>query len=142
MDGLKTKLKSVHDGLSAISGKAALAFAGGVGAIGFFTHAALEGDEAMNKLRFALEATPVVQRLAEDDQIAKLDRPDLYVYCWHGGNTWGNDHFDRQIARGSGEASPDDYPILRDVLGPITSDPCSAQGCIEGSGTEHPPRLR
>lgn len=41
------------------------------------------------------EDTPVVTELAERGGLVHLKRPDLYVYVYHGTNTWEEDHFDR-----------------------------------------------
>jgi glycosyltransferase involved in cell wall biosynthesis len=43
------------------------------------------------------EDTPVVMELVERDQMTLLKRPDLYVYVYHGTNTWQEDHFNRII---------------------------------------------
>ncbi len=56
LDGIKGRLDATKESLSGFASKAAIAFAAGAGAIAYFTHAAAEGDDAVNKLRFALEA--------------------------------------------------------------------------------------
>jgi glycosyltransferase involved in cell wall biosynthesis len=43
------------------------------------------------------EDTPVVAELEERGQLVLLKRPDLYVYVYHGTNTWQEDHFDKII---------------------------------------------
>jgi glycosyltransferase involved in cell wall biosynthesis len=44
------------------------------------------------------EDTPVVDALIHRDQVELLNRPDLYVYVYHGTNTWDADHFGRFFA--------------------------------------------
>ncbi|HTA39271.1 MAG TPA: glycosyltransferase family 2 protein [Candidatus Acidoferrales bacterium] len=43
------------------------------------------------------EDTPVVMALEERGELALLKRPDLYVYVYHGTNTWQEDHFEKII---------------------------------------------
>jgi len=42
-----------------------------------------------------------VDRLRARHTIAMLDRPELYVYTFHGKNTWGRDHFQGMFRMGS-----------------------------------------
>lgn len=41
-----------------------------------------------------------VQSLLDRDQLVLLDRPELYVYVYHGGNTWEEKHFAAICAAG------------------------------------------
>jgi hypothetical protein len=43
------------------------------------------------------EDTPVAERLAHDGQLAALDAAELYVYTYHGQNTWGRHHWERLV---------------------------------------------
>jgi glycosyltransferase involved in cell wall biosynthesis len=45
------------------------------------------------------EDTPVVNELVARDELVLLKRPDLYVYVFHGKNTWETDHFEDLLAR-------------------------------------------
>jgi len=45
------------------------------------------------------EDTSVVAQLGRSRQLARLDRPDLYVYTFHGGNTWDRAHWIRVLHR-------------------------------------------
>jgi hypothetical protein len=44
------------------------------------------------------EDTPAVTSMLNEDKLVGLDRPDLYVYTYHGANTWERSHWDQQIA--------------------------------------------
>jgi hypothetical protein len=39
------------------------------------------------------EDTPVIEALQDDDKLLLLDRPEVYVYHFHGGNTWDRRHW-------------------------------------------------
>jgi len=39
------------------------------------------------------EDTPAIEALADKQELHLLDRPDLYVYTYHGGNTWDRGHW-------------------------------------------------
>jgi glycosyltransferase involved in cell wall biosynthesis len=45
------------------------------------------------------EDTPVVNELIARDDLVLLKRPDLYVYVYHGRNTWHAKHFEDLLAR-------------------------------------------
>lgn len=44
------------------------------------------------------EDTPVIERMLHANQLVGLNRPDLYVYVYHGENTWERAHWDAVIA--------------------------------------------
>ncbi len=44
------------------------------------------------------EDTPAVMQMFNADQLVGLDRPDLYVYVYHGNNTWDRTHWDTAIS--------------------------------------------
>jgi glycosyltransferase involved in cell wall biosynthesis len=46
-----------------------------------------------------LEDTPVVEELICQDRVIMLDRPELYVYTYHGRNTWDSNHWKRIVGR-------------------------------------------
>ena len=41
------------------------------------------------------EDTPLCRRLLKEADVAFCDRPELYVYVFHGANTWGGKHVER-----------------------------------------------
>lgn len=45
------------------------------------------------------EDTPVVLQMLNAYQLAGVDRPALYVYVYHGSNTWDREHWDTAIAK-------------------------------------------
>jgi glycosyltransferase involved in cell wall biosynthesis len=45
------------------------------------------------------EDTPVILRMLNAYQLAGIDRPDLYVYVYHGANTWDREHWENAIAK-------------------------------------------
>jgi glycosyltransferase involved in cell wall biosynthesis len=59
------------------------------------------------------EDTPVIERLAASGQLVRYDRPDLYVYQYHGANTWDEQHWDEMIARSTEQADEPRYPIMK-----------------------------
>ena len=70
--------------------------------------AAVCGRERCWRARVALSRYPrmrrgedywVVHRLAKRKRVVVLDFPELYVYTYHGDNTWGRNHFARVFAK-------------------------------------------
>lgn len=51
----------------------------------------------------------VRQLESEGKRIVTIDDPAIYTYCFHGGNTWGADHFDKLFSKSS---SPKHRPSL------------------------------
>lgn len=47
------------------------------------------------------EDTPAVMQMFNANQLVGLDRPDLYVYVYHGANTWDQAHWHTYIATGA-----------------------------------------
>ena len=47
------------------------------------------------------EDTPAVMQMFNANQLVGLDRPELYVYVYHGANTWDQTHWDTAIATGA-----------------------------------------
>ena len=43
------------------------------------------------------EDTPVIKMLELDDKLAFLDRPELYIYVFHGNNTWGKNRWRKKF---------------------------------------------
>lgn len=54
------------------------------------------------------EDTPVIERMLHANQLAGLNRPDLYVYVYHGENTWERAHWDTAIAPFAQALSPEE----------------------------------
>ena len=57
------------------------------------------------------EDTPLCHELIKGANVALCDKPDLYIYVFHGANTWDEDHFDRiwekaAVRHGAGEYDP------------------------------------
>ena len=68
------------------------------------------------------EDTAVVDQLVRRDAVVLLDRPELYVYTFHGGNTWNARHWDRNIFAHAAEADPATSDLVRARLGDHLSD--------------------
>jgi glycosyltransferase involved in cell wall biosynthesis len=45
------------------------------------------------------EDTVVIGRLLDEERITGLDRPGLYIYTYHGANTWTRAHFRKRILK-------------------------------------------
>ena len=63
------------------------------------------------------EDTPVVEALAARDQLALLDRPKLYVYVYHGSNTFDRPHWELIFRKGK-QLSPEKTALIRSRLSP------------------------
>lgn len=62
------------------------------------------------------EDTVVIDQLYQSAQLALIsDMPELYIYTFHGGNTWGTSHFD-EIFNASCELSPEYGQQIREIL--------------------------
>lgn len=61
------------------------------------------------------EDTPVIEQLEAANKLVALDRPDLYVYSFHGGNTWHSLHWEGAFSAGATPASAAEFPILQDL---------------------------
>ena len=63
------------------------------------------------------EDTPVVEELNRRGQLTMLDRPTLYVYVYHGTNTWDRRHWERilRVSRPLGEAASRRITAILDV---------------------------
>jgi glycosyltransferase involved in cell wall biosynthesis len=61
------------------------------------------------------EDTPVIEQLEAANKLVALDRPDLYVYAFHGGNTWHSLHWEGAFSAGAAPASAAEFPILQDL---------------------------
>ena len=55
------------------------------------------------------EDTPLCHDLIKNNDVALCDRPDLYVYTFHGKNAWGCEHFERILANGSRQYKGSEY---------------------------------
>jgi len=68
------------------------------------------------------EDTAVVDQLVRRNAVALLDRPELYIYTFHGGNTWNARHWDRNIFAHAAEADQSDSELFRAKLGDHLTD--------------------
>jgi glycosyltransferase involved in cell wall biosynthesis len=62
------------------------------------------------------EDTPAVTSMLNEDKLVGLDRPDLYVYTYHGANTWERSHWDQQIALFATPLNDEDTEQVRNAL--------------------------
>ena len=62
------------------------------------------------------EDTPVMIQLVEQEQLVALNRPELYVYVYHGANTWERQHWEEAIVPGALRLSDADAQQIRKVL--------------------------
>jgi glycosyltransferase involved in cell wall biosynthesis len=69
------------------------------------------------------EDTPVVVQLYKAGDLAMLDSPELYVYVYHGDNTWDRSHWDDFLLRRGKRLSPE---ASRQVMSNMGYDPSSA----------------
>ncbi len=60
--------------------------------------------------------TPVITRLMEEEKLVALDRPDLYVYVYHGANTWNRAHWDTNLLPYAAPLSPGESLRIRSLL--------------------------
>ena len=62
------------------------------------------------------EDTPVIERIAANERLALLDMPDLYIYVFHGGNTFDQAHWAAQWAAATARYDGFRYgPALEEV---------------------------
>jgi glycosyltransferase involved in cell wall biosynthesis len=62
------------------------------------------------------EDLPVVEALWQANHLALLDRPDLYIYVYHAGNTWDRSHWLGNILPLAKELAPDVSLKIADIL--------------------------
>lgn len=62
------------------------------------------------------EDLPAVEQLWQADQLALLDRPDLYIYVYHASNTWDRAHWQGNILPLAKELAPDVSLKIADIL--------------------------
>lgn len=62
------------------------------------------------------EDTPVMERMLQGNQLAGVNRPDLYVYVYHGENTWERSHWDTVIAPFGQALTPEDTRHVESLL--------------------------
>lgn len=61
------------------------------------------------------EDGPVVRALNRRGQVALLNRPDLYIYVFHGRNTYEREHFERIFSR-STQLGPEETEVIKAKL--------------------------
>lgn len=62
------------------------------------------------------EDTPVVVQMLNAYQLAGIDRPELYVYVYHGSNTWEREHWETAIAKGAQTLSAMESQAIAQLL--------------------------
>lgn len=66
------------------------------------------------------EDTPVVTAMLNEGRLTGLDRPRLYVYVYHGTNTWEREHWETRLASFSQPLSVEQAEFVRQRLyGPV-----------------------
>lgn len=66
------------------------------------------------------EDTPAVTLMLNQDKLVGLDSPQLYVYVYHGSNTWERSHWEHQIAPFATALNEEDTEKVRNALyGPL-----------------------
>jgi hypothetical protein len=58
----------------------------------------------------------LIRAMQEKYRIATLDRPELYVYTYHGKNTWDREHFERIFAAATELSQVDSSRIEKTLL--------------------------
>jgi glycosyltransferase involved in cell wall biosynthesis len=59
------------------------------------------------------EDTPVLEKLVAAGRVILLDEPWLYVYVFHGKNTWGREHFERNLLAYAARLAPHEEAQVR-----------------------------
>jgi glycosyltransferase involved in cell wall biosynthesis len=67
------------------------------------------------------EDTPVIQALLATGSLAGLDEPWLYVYVFHGKNTWDRMHFERNLVAHGTRLGPREEARVRAQLAGISA---------------------
>lgn len=62
------------------------------------------------------EDTTVLRALVQREDVAFLERPELYIYVYHGANTWDRTHWERNILGHSKELPPASATAVLDKL--------------------------
>ena len=60
--------------------------------------------------------TPSINRMLGDRTLVGLDRPELYIYVYHGGNTWNRAHWEANLLGFAHPLSRDDSDRVRSLL--------------------------
>jgi mannosyltransferase OCH1-like enzyme len=90
------------------------------------------------------EDTPVISRMVAENKLVLLDRPHLYVYFYHGGNTCERVHWERLFSRAEPLAQ-EDAERMRSLLapdgGPIIAGPIGKTATISKDRPSTIPKL-
>ena len=62
------------------------------------------------------EDTPVIEAMLAGNMLAGLDRPDLYIYVYHGKNTWERAHWETAIAAFAQPLPPEETLRIAQLL--------------------------
>lgn len=70
------------------------------------------------------EDTPVLAQMLGEGKLVRLDRPELYIYTYHGHNTWDRAHWDEHIVPYATPIGYRNAVWIRNALNPI-AEKCS-----------------
>jgi len=59
------------------------------------------------------EDTALIRALLDEGRLAAIDAPWLYVYVFHGGNTWDRAHFERNLVAYATRLPPPEEEVVR-----------------------------
>ena len=62
------------------------------------------------------EDTVAIRQMISENKLVGLDRPLLYIYIYHGTNTWERSHWEQNLLRYSQILSQDDQERVRHLL--------------------------
>ena len=62
------------------------------------------------------EDTPVIRALLDEGRVVAIDQPGLYVYVYHGANTWDRGHFERNLVAHATRLAPHEDAQVRALL--------------------------
>jgi glycosyltransferase involved in cell wall biosynthesis len=62
--------------------------------------------------------TPVITRLMEEQKLVALDRPGLYIYVYHGTNTWNRAHWETNLLPYAAPLSAEESQRVSSLLSP------------------------
>ena len=63
--------------------------------------------------------TPVIARMAAESRLVGLDRPDLYVYFYHGNNVWNRAHWEKNLLPHASALAEGETERIRSFFRPL-----------------------
>ncbi len=86
----------------------------------------LVGNEIKYEDEAKGEDTPLINKLFSKNLVFPIVMPKLYIYVYHGGNVWTEQHWDK-IFKASRKLSAESSQVIRDILdGKYTGDEASS----------------